>query len=332
MSNTFGTLFRVTSFGESHGVAIGAVVDGCPAGVELVEDDFRPELARRRPGQSAVTSARVEADEPSLLSGVFEGRTTGMPITVLVKNQGQRSRDYEHLRDHHRPGHADETYAAKFGHRDHRGGGRSSGRETVARVIGGVVARKLLPTGTRIVAHAKQIGPHVATRLDPDVIESNPVRCGDPDAADAMERYIRELREAHDSSGGIVEALVERPPPNLGEPTFDKLKARLGAAVLSIGAVTGFGFGRGFDVATMTGLEYTADRAHSGGILGGISTGETLRLLVAVKPTSSVGDVARKGRHDPCIVPRVIPVVEAMVAITLADLLLLHRARTEFEA
>src|SRR5690606_30260583 len=217
-ANTFGELFAVTTFGESHGPALGVVVDGCPAGIALAVEDFLPELARRRPGQSAVTTARAESDAPEILSGVFEGRTTGMPIAVLVRNQGQRSSDYEHLREHWRPGHADETWARKFGHRDHRGGGRSSGRETVARVIAGVIARKLLPPETRIVAHAVRIGPHSARRFAPETIESNPLRCADPDVAPAMERYVLDLKAQGDSTGGEVELRIEKPPPLLGEP------------------------------------------------------------------------------------------------------------------
>lgn len=327
-ANTFGELFSVTTFGESHGPALGVVVDGCPAGIELGEEDLLPELARRRPGQSAVTTARSEADRPEIVSGVFEGRTTGMPIAVLVRNTSQRSKDYEALRNRFRPGHADETWAGKYGgHRDHRGGGRSSGRETVARVIAGVIARKVLPSDVRIIGHALQIGPHVAKRFEPDTIESNAVRCADPDVAPEMERYVLDLKQAFDSTGGLVEVRVLHTPPHLGEPVFGKLKARLAAAVMSVGAVTGFSYGAGFRTATLRGTEYVAERRSFGGILGGVSSGEDLRLCASIKPTTSVGDVARKGRHDPCIVPRVIPVLEAMVAIVLADAWLLHRAR-----
>lgn len=326
MSNSFGRLLRITTFGESHGGELGVVIDGVPARLALCEADFLPELARRRPGQSAVTSARQEADTPRIVSGVFEGLTTGMPITVLVANRDARPDDYAALREHPRPGHADETYAGKYGHRDHRGGGRSSGRETVARVIAGVVARKLLPPAVRIVAHARQIGPHIARELRPEVIETNAVRCGDAAVARAMEEYVLELRARGDSTGGLVEIVVFDPPAYLGEPVFAKLKAQLAAALMSIGAVTGFAYGAGFDVAQMRGQQYVADRAHFGGMLGGISTGEPLRMQVAVKPTSSILDVARRGRHDPCIVPRVIPVLEAMVALVLADALLLSRA------
>ncbi|MEO0481249.1 MAG: chorismate synthase [Planctomycetota bacterium] len=327
-ANTFGNLFAFTSFGESHGPALGVVLDGCPAGIPLSVEDLLPELARRRPGQSQVTTARSEADEPEIVSGVFEGQTTGMPITVLVRNTSQRSKDYEHLRENFRPGHADETWAGKFGHRDHRGGGRSSGRETVARVIAGVVARKLLPAETSIRAHALQIGPHRAEAFDADEIERNSVRCADANVATAMEKFVLELKEQHDSTGGLIEVRIEAPPPHLGEPVFGKLKARLADAFLSIGAVTGFGYGCGFETATMRGTEYISQRQNFGGLLGGISTGEPMRLLASIKPTTSIGEVAKKGRHDPCIVPRVIPVLEAMTACVLADALLEHRARS----
>ncbi|MEE9393474.1 MAG: chorismate synthase [Planctomycetota bacterium] len=326
-SNSFGTLFRFTSFGESHGVALGVVIDGCPAGIELRVEDFEPELARRRPGQSAVTTARQEADCPELISGVFDNRTTGMPIAVLVRNVNQRSADYDKLKNSPRPGHADETYESKYGHRDHRGGGRSSGRETVARVIAGVVARKLLPKECRIIGHAHQIGDLVATDFSPETIEQNLVRCADPVVAARMERYVIDLKKAGDSCGGLVKVQIENPPAGLGEPVFGKLKSRLADAVMSIGAVTGFSYGAGFDAVTMRGLDYVADRKAFGGILGGISTGETIELAVSIKPTSSVADVAKRGRHDPCIVPRVIPVIEAMVAATLADLVLLARTQ-----
>lgn len=325
-SNSFGDLFRFTSFGESHGEALGVVIDGCPAGLPLVQSDFLGELARRRPGQSEVTTARSEADQPELLSGTFEGLTTGMPIAVLVRNTDQKSSDYDRLRDHYRPGHADATYAGKYGHRDHRGGGRSSGRETVARVMAGVVARLILPEETKILAHAKVIGPHIAKDLQPDTIEKNMVRCADPKVAAAMEAHVIDLKAKGDSVGGLVEILVENPPAHLGDPVFKKLKGRLAAAIMSIGAVTGFSYGRGFETVTMQGLDYVSDPSNFGGLLGGISTGETLKLQASIKPTTSVADVARAGRHDPCIVPRVIPVLEAMVACTLADALLAHRA------
>ncbi len=325
-SNSFGSILRMTGFGESHGPALGVVVDGVPPGIALHERDFLPELARRRPGQSAITTSRKESDTPRILSGTFRGKTTGMPVAVLVENENARSSDYDDIEHSPRPGHADETYAAKYGHRDHRGGGRSSGRETLARVIAGVIARKILPETCRILGHALQIGPHRAGSFDPEVIESNTLRTADPEAAVLMEEYVANLKTQGDSTGGLVEIRVDAPPPNLGDPVFGKLKARLADAMLSVGAVTGFAYGAGFSAATLKGSEYVSDRRHFGGILGGISTGEPLRFQVGIKPTSSIGNVARKGRHDPCIVPRVIPVLEAMTAFVLADLLLMHRA------
>jgi chorismate synthase len=326
MTNTFGKLLRITTFGESHGPALGVVIDGCPAGFPLAVEDFIPELQRRRPGQSAVSTARNEEDAPEILSGVFEGKTTGMPISVIVRNTDQRSEDYEDLKESPRPGHADETYESKYDHRDHRGGGRSSGRETLTRVIGGVVARKILPEETAIIGHTLQIGSITASEFKPETIEGNPVRCADPAAAKEMEEYILKLKEEGNSIGGLIELRAHQPPKNLGDPVFGKLKARLADAIMSIGAVTGFSYGAGFTTMNMKGLDYIADRENFGGILGGISTGEDIVLHVSIKPTSSVGDTAKKGRHDPCIVPRVIPVLEAMVALVLADSYLLQKA------
>ena len=326
-SNSFGELLRITTFGESHGPALGVVIDGVPAGMALTVEEFLPELARRRPGQSAMTSARREADAPRILSGTFEGRTTGMPITVVVDNVDARPADYDALRDAPRAGHADATYTSKYGHRDHRGGGRSSGRETVARVIGGVVARKLLPPATRILGHALQIGPHVARDFDPSFIESNPLRCADRAVAPAMADYVARLQMQHDSTGGLVEVRIEAPPKDLGDPVFAKLKAKLAEAFLSIGAVTGFSYGAGFRCATLRGSEYVANPANFGGMLGGISSGEPIVLHASIKPASTVGPAAQAGRHDPCIVPRVIPVLEAMAALVLADRSLMLRAQ-----
>jgi len=325
-SNSFGEILRIATFGESHGAALGVVVDGVPAGLTLSEADLLPELARRRPAQSDISSPRKESDRPEIVAGVFEGRTTGMPVAVLVRNEDARPQDYEALRERVRPGHADETYAAKYAVRDHRGGGRSSGRETVARVVGGVIARKILPPTTRIVGHALSIGPHRARTFDAATIEQNPLRCADPEQARAMLAFVQQLRDAGDSCGGVVEVRVADPPPQVGEPVFGKLKARLADAFLSIGAVTAFEYGAGFGAAAMKGSEYVADRSNFGGILGGISTGEPIVVRAAIKPSSSTGDVAKRGRHDPCIVPRVVPVLEAMTALVLADLLLLHRA------
>lgn len=325
-SNSFGTLLRVTTFGESHGPALGAVIDGCPAGIPLCEDDFLPELRRRRPGQSAVTTARAEEDAPVILSGVFEGKTTGMPIAVIVLNKSQRSQDYDKLKAVLRPGHADAAFQDKYGHRDHRGGGRQSGRETVARVIAGVVARKLLPKSTKITGHTVKVGPHEAKVFKPDTIEKNPMRCADPAVAKQMEAYVLKLKSEYNSSGGLIEIRVAKPPKNLGDPVFAKLKACLADAIMGIGAVHGFSYGAGFKAADMQGLDYIADKTVFGGMLGGISTGDDLVLHVSVKPSTSVGSIAKEGRHDPCIVPRVIPVVEAMVALVLADCLLLQQA------
>lgn len=325
-SNSFGNIFRITTFGESHGPALGVVIDGCPPGILLCEEDFLPELARRRPGQSKVTTERKESDAPEIISGVFEGKTTGTPIAVLVKNENQQSKDYEHLREHHRPGHADETYDGKYGHRDHRGGGRSSGRETVCRVIAGVIARKILPEEMKIIGHTVQIGPHTAQEFIPETIEENPIRCADPAVAKKMEEYVLGLKEEYNSTGGVIEIRTTNPPPHLGDPTFQKMKARLADAVMSIGAVTGYCYGAGWKTAEMQGLDYVADRTNFGGMLGGITTGEDLVISASIKPTTSVGEVAKKGRHDPCIVPRVVPVLEAMVAIVLADAYLMQKS------
>ncbi|MBI4366164.1 MAG: chorismate synthase [Deltaproteobacteria bacterium] len=324
--NTFGTLFRVTSFGESHGPAVGVVIDGCPAGIALSVDDLQRELARRRPGQSEATSARNEPDLPEILSGLFEGKTTGMPIAVLVRNVDQRPAAYDALRAAPRPGHAAEGYLAKFGVHDHRGGGRAGGRETIARVIGGVAARKILPPAVRIVGHALAIGSIRAERYDPAEIEQNPVRCADARAAERMTLLLRRGRAEGNSLGGIVEVRVEEPPAGLGAPVFDKLKADLAKACMSIGAVMGFELGAGFSAAAMDGTTFVAHSEHFGGMSGGISTGAPLVCRLAVKPTSTVGPAAREGRHDPCIVPRLIPVAEAMTAIVLADHYLRQRA------
>ncbi len=324
-SNSFGSLLTITTFGESHGTALGVVIDGCPSGIALKEADFLYELARRRPGQSMVTTARREEDAPVILSGVFEGKTTGMPITVVVANENQRPEDYEKLRSVFRVGHADQVFAEKYGHRDHRGGGRQSGRETVARVIAGVVARKILPKNTKIIGHARQIGPYTAKAFRPADIEKNPVRCADASVAKKMTEYILALKSKGNSAGGLIEIRVENPPKNLGDPVFRKLKSRLAEAIMTIGAVTGFSYGAGFKTAEMEGKEYTADSKNFGGMLGGISTGEPLILTISIKPASSIGQVAKEGRHDPCIVPRVIPVAEAMVALVLADCYLMQR-------
>lgn len=351
--NTFGRLFRVTTWGESHGPAVGAVVDGCPPGLEIGEEDIARELRRRRPGQSPLTTPRAEADEVRILSGVFRGRTTGTPIALVIENRDVRSRDYDALEDVYRPGHADFTYDAKYGFRDHRGSGRASGRETAARVASGAIAKKLLrPAGIRILGYTRRIGSIEIddARIDPDAIERNPVRSPDPVAADAMAEHVAQVAAAGDSVGGIAEVVATGVPPGLGDPVFGKLDAELAAAVVSVGAVKGVEFGTGFALAGMRGSEAndpfieeggrirTATN-HAGGILGGISTGMPVVLRAAVKPTSSIAAEQRsvrrdgtpailrvEGRHDPCIVIRIVPVLEAMVALVLADAWLRQRA------
>ncbi|MCK5023218.1 MAG: chorismate synthase [Candidatus Aenigmarchaeota archaeon] len=325
-NNSFGNIFLITTFGESHGRALGVVIDGCPAGIDLTEEDFLLELARRRPGQSVVTTARNESDEPKILSGVFEGKTTGMPIAVIVENENQQSEDYELLRKTFRSGHADKTMSEKYGYRDHRGGGRASGRETVARVIAGVVAQKILPKDVEILGYTIKIGPFEAQEFDLLEIEKNPVRCADKNKAKEMEEYILKLKKEGNSTGGLVEIRVQNMPKHLGDPVFEKLKANLAKAIMSIPAITGFSYGAGFATAEMQGVEYISNKENFGGMLGGISTGDDLVLNFSVKPTTSLGEVAKNGRHDACIVPRIIPVAEAMVAIVLADAYLMNRA------
>jgi len=350
--NTFGSVFKVTTWGESHGEALGVVVDGCPPQLELSAADIQRELDRRRPGASELTSAREEADEVHLVSGVFEGRTLGTPIAMLIWNRDVDSGPYEPIKQIPRPGHADYTYYQKYGIRDHRGGGRASGRETVARVAAGAIAKKILAMhGIRILGHVVELGGLRARRMSPDEIEqqteSNPVRCADSVAAREMEAIIRAVKEDGDSVGGVVEVIALGVPAGLGEPVFDKLDADLGKALLSIGAVKGVEIGAGFEAARLKGSEmndpfYLDDGRirtrtnNAGGILGGISTGEPIRCRLAVKPTASIAKPQRsvdlqkmeevelriQGRHDPCICPRIVPVAEAMVALVLVDHLL----------
>ncbi len=352
MSNTYGTLFRLTTWGESHGPAIGAVLDGCPAGLAISEEEIQSELDRRKPEfKNPASTERKEEDKVKILSGVFEGLTTGAPISMMIENKDQRSKDYSNIKDLYRPGHADLAYDLKYGHRDYRGGGRSSGRETACRVMGGAIAKKLLKTvnSTEISAYTKQIGPHKMTDRPPTLskeeIEKNSVRCPDQELAAKMEECILEKKANGDSVGGIVEIVIKNPPIGLGEPCFDKLHADLGKALLSIGTVRGFEIGTGFKVAELLGSENNdtyleldpargakTDKNNAGGIEGGISTGPNIILRVAVKPPSSIAKKQQtidkdgsptklevKGRHDACIIPRFIPVAEAMVALTLAD-------------
>lgn len=345
-SNSFGNIFRITTWGESHGLGIGVVIDGCPAGLNISEEDIQKDLDRRRPGQSAVTTSRAESDSIVIMSGVFEGKTTGAPISLVIHNKDQDSSKYDNLKQVFRPGHADITYQKKYGLRDHRGGGRSSGRETAMRVAAGVIAKKILALhGVKIIGHAKEIAGIRAETFNPDVIEKNVVRAADTDAAKKMEAAILEAKAETDSVGGIVEVVVEGCPPGLGDPIYEKIDARLANAALSIGATKGVEFGDGFAATKLRGSENNdiiSEKGfisnHSGGILGGITTGDTIVLRIAVKPASSIAkkqdtitkdgkatEISVEGRHDPCIVPRVVPVAEAMVALVLVDALLQQR-------
>jgi chorismate synthase len=338
--NTLGEIVRLTTFGESHGPMIGAVLDGVRPGLPLTAADIQRDLDRRRPGQSAVSTARKESDTVQIVSGVFEGKTTGAPVGLLIRNADHRSSHYEAIKDLFRPGHADFTFWQKYGIRDYRGGGRASGRETATRVAGGAVARKILAErGVTIRGWTLEIAGIAAERIDFDEIDRNPVRCPDPAAAERMEAAILSAKEAGDSVGGIAQVEAHGLPAGLGDPVFSKLDARLGAALFSVGAVKGVEIGSGFGGARRRGSEHNdamRDGAflsnHAGGILGGISTGQPLVARVAVKPTASVGleqqamdiyganrTIRIEGRHDPCIVPRIVPVLEAMFALTLLD-------------
>ena len=352
MSNSYGTLFRITTFGESHGTGVGVVIDGCPAGLEVSVEEIQAALNRRRPGQSALTTPRNEADQVEILSGIFEGKTLGTPIALLVRNQDAASKDYSHLQHAFRPSHADYTYAAKYGHRDHRGGGRSSARETLARVAAGAIAAKLLALkNIKITAYVSQVGPIKLRKnyrqLNLAKIESNAVRCPDGKTAARMISLIEETRDKHDSVGGVISCVIQSVPVGLGEPVFDKLHAELGKAMLSINAVKGFDYGSGFEGVSMFGSQHNdifyQDEAgnvqtktnHSGGIQGGISNGQDIYMRVAFKPIAtilqaqtSIDDQGNaivlegKGRHDPCVLPRAVPIVEAMAALVLADFML----------
>jgi chorismate synthase len=351
--NTFGHLFRVTTWGESHGPAIGCVVDGCPPRIPLSEADIQPWLDRRRPGQSRFTTQRQEPDEVRILSGVFDGQTTGTPIALQIDNVDQRSRDYSQIAAQFRPGHADLTYELKYGIRDYRGGGRSSARETAMRVAAGGVARKVLGVGIRIRGALVQIGPHRIdrSRWEWSVVDENPFFCPDPVTATLWESYLGEVRKAGSSAGAVIEVVADGVPPGLGAPIYGKLDADLAAALMSINAVKGVEIGEGFAAAALSG-EANADEMHmqdglvelgsnhAGGILGGISTGQPIVARFAVKPTSSILtprhsvdrsgadiEISTKGRHDPCVGIRAVPVGEAMLAIVLADHLLRHRAQ-----
>jgi chorismate synthase len=347
--NTFGRLFAVTTFGESHGPALGAVVDGCPPGLELGEADLMADVERRRSGTSHHTSQRREPDQVRILSGVFEGRTTGAPIGLVVENLDQRSRDYDRIKDRFRPGHADYSYQQKYGFRDYRGGGRSSARETVMRVAAGAIARKYLAArlGIRIYGYLAQIGPLVLEPVDPPSAYQNPFFCPDPRRLAELEALMWQVREAGDSIGARVTVIATGVPPGLGEPVFDRLDADLAHAMMGINAVKGVEVGAGFGVVGQRGSEardeltpagFTAN--HAGGVLGGISTGQDVVVSMALKPTSSIQvpgrtidvdgrpvEVVTTGRHDPCVGLRATPIAEAMLALVLMDHWLRHRAQ-----
>jgi len=345
--NSYGTLFRISTFGESHGPAIGVVIDGCPAGLAIDEAFIQSELNRRKPGQSKITTQRKEDDTFKILSGVFEGKSTGTPIALVIENQDQRSKDYSHIENTYRPSHADFTYDAKYGFRDYRGGGRSSARETAARVAAGAIAKLLLKTiGVECYAYVSQVGNLKAppyTQLDLTKTEANIVRCPDAATAEKMIALIDQVRLDRDTIGGVVTGVIKNTPVGLGEPVFDKLHAELGKAMLSINAVKGFEYGSGFEGVALRGSQHNdefykeGDRIrtktnHSGGVQGGISNGEDIYFHVAFKPVATIMQdqatvdksgneaiVSGKGRHDPCVVPRAVPIVEAMAALVLAD-------------
>jgi chorismate synthase len=347
--NSYGTLYRVTTFGESHGEALGGIIDGCPSGIKLDLDAIQFEMSRRKPGQSAIVTQRKEPDDVQFLSGIFEGKTTGTPIGFIIPNTNQKSDDYSHIKDNYRPSHADYVYDQKYGFRDYRGGGRSSARETASRVVAGAIAKQML-SDIKINAYVSAVGPLSLDtpyqELDFSKIESNPVRCPDEAMASTMEDYIKQIRKEGDTVGGVVTCVIQNVPVGLGEPVFDKLHAELGKAMLSINAVKGFEFGSGFEGAKMKGSAhndlYNADGTTrtnlSGGIQGGISNGMDIYFRVAFKPVATImqkqesldnkGNITEmtgKGRHDPCVVPRAVPIVEAMAAIVLADFYLLNK-------
>lgn len=347
--NTFGNLFKVTTFGESHGVAIGGVIDGCPSGVALDFEAIQAELDRRKPGQSAIVTQRKEPDTVEFYSGIFEGVTTGTPIGFAIKNANQKSKDYSHIKDSYRPSHADYTYDQKYGVRDYRGGGRSSARETASRVVAGAIAKQVL-SDINFNAYVSGVGAIKLekdhTQLDLSLTESNIVRCPDPEMAKEMENYIKQIRKEGDTVGGIVSCAISGVPIGLGEPAFDKLHAELGKAMLSINAVKGFEYGSGFAGAELKGSQHndlfntdgTTKTNLSGGVQGGISNGMDIYFNVAFKPVATImqdqetidkdGNMVTmqgKGRHDPCVVPRAVPIVEAMAALVIVDYWLMNR-------
>jgi len=325
--NHFGKMFSLTTFGESHGVAIGVVIDGVPAGLNFSMENLQKELDRRAPGKIPGTTSRKEPDSPEVLSGVFEGKTLGTPIAVIVKNQNQRSQDYDKLKDSYRPGHADKTTNMKYGFRDHRGGGRSSGRETLSRVIAGYFASLIIPK-VEIRAFISKLGPFSLEEAFPEKLPEDLGEYSYPEKEkwSEIKQFLLKLKKEGESVGGRVSVVIDGCPQALGEPAFDKLKADFAKALMSIGAVTSFSFGLGERMADLPGSEVSSSSSNFGGIEGGISNGERITLQVTFKPTSTIGDKAKEGRHDPCILPRAVPVVEAMTRIVLADHYLRQRA------
>jgi chorismate synthase len=351
--NSFGKLFKITTFGESHGRGIGVVIDGCPAGVEIDWKAVQYQLDRRKPGQSKIVTQRKEDDEFDILSGMFEGKTTGTPITLFIANTNQKVRDYDHIKDKFRPSHADYTYHQKYGNRDYRGGGRSSARETASRVAAGAIAQQLLAQkGILIRAYVSQVGPIVLEKkyeeLDFSTLEQTPVRCPDLALAAEMEAYIKDIKKQGDTTGGVVSCVIENCPVGLGEPIFDRLHAELGKAMLSINACKGFEYGSGFAGVALKGSQHNdhfehdaqgrvrTHQNHSGGIQGGISNGMPINFRTAFKPVATIMQaqpsldvhgqkttVTGRGRHDPCVVPRAVPIVECMAALVLLDFYLL---------
>lgn len=354
MNNTYGQAFKITTFGESHGRALGVIIDGCPAGLEIDEAFIQSELDRRKPGQSKIVTQRKEGDKFEILSGVFEGKATGTPISLVIFNEDQRSKDYSHIADKFRPSHADYTYSAKYGERDYRGGGRSSARETAARVAAGAVAKLFLKQyGITCLSYVSQVGSYKMDKsykeLDLSQIESNDVRCPDAETAEKMYEIIDQTRRDRDTIGGVVTAVIQGVPAGLGEPVFDKLHAELGKAMLSINAVKGFEYGSGFDGIKLNGSKHNdhffmeddkvrTKTNYSGGIQGGISNGEDIYFNVAFKPVATIMEdqpsvnengeetvVSGKGRHDPCVLPRAVPIVDAMSALVITDFFLRNK-------
>ncbi len=351
--NSYGTLFKLTTFGESHGEALGGIIDGCPAGIELNMNSIQLEMQRRKPGQSSIVTQRKEEDEVQFLSGIFEGKTTGTPIGFIIPNTNSKSEDYSHIKEAYRPSHADYVYDQKYGFRDYRGGGRSSARETASRVVAGAIAKQII-NEIKIIAFVSSVGSIFIDKpyqtLDFSLIESNAVRCPDSTTALKMEEYIKQVRKEGDTVGGTITCVIQNVPIGLGEPVFDKLHAELGKAMLSINAVKGFEYGSGFCGAQMKGSDHndimntdgTTQSNLSGGIQGGISNGMDIYFRVAFKPVATImkeqqtidvnGDVVSitgKGRHDPCVVPRAVPIVEAMAALVLTDFYLIHKTNKQ---